>query len=109
MIKSTLAVLFLMTATAAFAADPPSAKHSGWVSDSMCAEKHAGAANKDVACVTKCIKGGDHPVFVDDQSKKVMPIDNPASVKDFYGQHVSVDAKAGSVTSSIYIIKARSI
>ena len=39
----------------------------------------------------KCIKGGDGPVFVDEAKKAVWTIDNPDAVKDFYGDHVSVD------------------
>lgn len=102
-----LIALTLLTATASFAGGPPATKHSGWVTDSMCNVKHAGADKKDVACVTKCIKGGEKPVFVDDANQKIYAIDNPDAVKTLYGEHVSIDTNGGAAASSIYIIKAK--
>lgn len=88
---------FALTALSAKAAD--SAKINGWISDSMCAAKHAGTG---AACVKKCIQGGMKPVFVD-ESKNVWAIDNPDAVKDYYGDHVVVTAKADDSAKSVHI------
>ena len=88
---------FALTALVAKAAD--STKMNGWISDSMCGAKHAGSGS---ACVKKCIEGGMKPVFVD-QSKNVWSIDNPEAVKDFYGDHVAVTAKADDSAKSVHI------
>ncbi len=72
---------------------------TGWISDSMCGAKHAGSG---ADCVKKCIEGGLKPVFVDDK-KQVWSIDNPDSVKDFYGDHVSVTATTDATSKSVHI------
>ena len=81
-----------------FAAD--STKMTGWISDSMCGAKHAGGG---AACVKKCIEGGMKPVFVDDAKKQVWSIDNPDSVKNYYGDHVSVAATADASSKTVHI------
>ena len=99
--KSVLALLFAglaLTATAANAAD--STKIDGWISDSMCGAKHAGSG---AACVKKCIEGGMTPVFVDEAKKAVWTIDNPEAVKAFYGDHVTVTARADDAKKSVHI------
>jgi len=101
LMKSVLALLFAglaLTATAASAAD--STKIDGWISDSMCGAKHAGSG---AACVKKCIEGGMTPVFVDEAKKAVWTIDNPEAVKAFYGDHVTVTAKADDAKKSVHI------
>ena len=99
--KSVLALLFAglaLTATAASAAD--STKIDGWISDSMCGAKHAGSG---AACVKKCIEGGMTPVFVDEAKKAVWTMDNPEAVKAFYGDHVTVTARADDAKKSVHI------
>jgi len=86
----TLSPLALMAA---------STQVTGWISDSMCGAKHAGTG---ADCVKKCIEGGLKPVFVDDK-KQVWSIDNPDSVKDFYGDHVTVSATADDSNKSVHI------
>jgi hypothetical protein len=90
--------VFALTALAAKAAD--SSKINGWISDSMCGAKHAGSGAE---CVKKCISGGMKPVFVDESNKAVWTIDNPAAVKDFYGDHVTVTATADNSTKTVHI------
>ena len=92
----TLAVVstFAMTGFAA-----GSMKVDGWISDSMCGAKHMGTGE---ACVKKCIAGGSAPVFVDGD-KKVWAIDNPDSVKDAYGKHVSVTATMDESAKSVHV------
>ena len=99
--KRVLAVflaIFALTAIAARAAD--STKINGFISDAMCGAKHAGSG---AACVKKCIEGGEAPVFVDEAKKEVWTIDNPDAVKGFYGDHVTVTAKADEGKKSVHI------
>ena len=99
--KRVLVVLLAVcafTAVGARAAD--SSKINGWISDSMCGAKHAGTG---AACVKKCIEGGEKPVFVDEAKKEVWTIDNPDAVKDFYGAHVTVSAKADAGKKTVHI------
>jgi hypothetical protein len=53
--------------------------------------------------VKKCIEGGMAPVFVDEEKKAVWTIDNPDAVKGFYGDHVSVTAKADEAKKTVHI------
>jgi hypothetical protein len=97
-------ILSLAAAAVTFAAmtiqAADSMKITGYISDSMCGAKHAGTG---AACVKKCIDGGMKPVFVDDEKKQVWAIDNPDSVKSFYGVHVSVMAHADEANKSVHI------
>jgi hypothetical protein len=82
----------------AHAAD--STKINGWISDSMCAAKHAGTG---AACAKKCIEGGADPVFVDEANKAVWKIDNPDAVKGFYGSHVTVTGTPNKDSKSVHV------
>jgi hypothetical protein len=97
-IIALLVVAISFAAISARAAD--SAKINGWISDSMCGAKHAGSG---AACVKKCVDGGMAPVFVDEEKKAVWTIDNPDSVKGFYGSHVTVSATADADKKSVHI------
>jgi hypothetical protein len=100
-LKKAIALLALavsFSAGAARAAD--SSSINGWISDSMCAAKHAGTG---AACAKKCIEGGSAPVFVDESKKAVWAIDNPDAVKEYYGAHVTIHAKADSDKRSVHI------
>jgi len=98
--KRSLALL-LFGAVVATAAGPQFSKINGWISDSMCAQKHAGTPN--VSCVKKCIQGGSKPVFVDDQKKQVWAIDNPDAISAHYGHHVAVSAVKDQTAKSIHV------
>ena len=93
-------VVALLVASNAFAAG--SSKLNGWISDSMCGAKHHGEQGA-AACVRACIKMGDKPVFVDEEKKEVWAIDNPDSVKDYYGGHVAIVATADAAKKSVHI------
>jgi hypothetical protein len=97
-VVSFVAVAFALSPLAVLAAD--STKITGWISDSMCGAKHVGTG---AACVKKCIEGGMKPVFVDDAKKQVWSIDNPDSVKSYYGDHVTVTASADASSKSVHI------
>jgi hypothetical protein len=94
-----MCAVFAMNAIAAKAAD--SATLNGWISDAMCGAKHVGTG---AACVKKCIEGGQAPVFVDEAKKAVWTIDNPDAVKAFYGDHVTVTAKADATKMTVHIV-----
>jgi hypothetical protein len=99
--KRVFSLAVAATAFAAMAAQAAdSAKITGYISDSMCGAKHSGTG---AACVKKCIEGGMKPVFVDDAKKQVWAIDNPDSVKNFYGDHVTVMAVADATNKSVHI------
>ena len=93
-----LVVAVSFSSVAASAAD--SSTVSGWISDSMCAAKHAGSGG---ACVKKCIEGGSAPVLVSESDKAVWKIDNPDAVKGFYGSHVTVSATTDTDNKSVHI------
>jgi hypothetical protein len=97
-IVGSLVIAFSLAAVAARAAD--TTKLNGWISDSMCAAKHAGSG---AACVKKCIENGMQPVFVDEEKKAVWKIDNPDAVKNFYGDHVTVSATTDTDKKSVHI------
>jgi hypothetical protein len=100
-VKRVLAFLFVVSALTALSANAAdSSKINGWISDSMCGAKHTGSG---AACVKKCIEGGMAPVFVDEEKKAVWTIDNPDAVKGFYGDHVSVTAKADEAKKTVHI------
>ncbi len=100
-LKRTVALLVValsFAAVSARAAD--STKINGWISDEMCGAKHAGSG---AACAKKCISGGEKPVFVDEEKKAVWKIDNPDSVKAFYGDHLTISATADSSAHTVHI------
>ncbi len=97
--KHILSMLLVALATIAATASD-STTINGWISDSMCGAHHAGSG---AACVKKCIKGGEKPVFVDEAKKEVWSIDNPEAVKAFYGDHVTVSASANTAAKSMHI------
>jgi hypothetical protein len=99
-VKRTLSLLTAFAAfssVAVFAAGATTA--TGWISDAMCGAKHMGSG---AACARSCLKQGNKAVFVDPQ-KHVWAIDNPDSVKKFYGDHVTVKATKDVAANSVHI------
>jgi len=97
-VAALISVVLVFAPLSALAADTTI---NGWVSDAMCGAKHAGSG---AACVKKCIEGGEAPVFVDEAKKEVWTIDNPDAVKGFYGDHVTVTAKADADKKTVHIV-----
>ena len=97
--KRTLAVLCVVSAIGMFTANAADSKSTGWISDDMCGAKHMGTGAE---CVKSCMAGGMKPVFVDTK-KQVWKIDNPDSVKNFYGSKVTVSATEDSSAKSVHI------
>ena len=98
--KRVAALISVVLAFAPISAMAADTTINGWISDAMCGAKHAGSG---AACVKKCIEGGEAPVFVDEAKKEVWSIDNPEAVKDFYGVHVTVTAKADAAKKTVHI------
>ena len=94
---SLLTALFAFSSVAVYAAG--ATKVDGWISDSQCGAKHMGTGAE---CVRSCIQHGMKPVFVDTK-KQVWAIDNPAAVKDFYGDHVAIEATTNAAKKSVHI------
>lgn len=84
--KKLLLGATLLFSTAVFAGEKGT--WAGWIGDSHCAAKGAGAAH--AACAKKCIEGGAKPVLVTDSDKKVLNIHNPEAIKGHEGAHVKV-------------------
>ena len=64
---------------------------TGWITDAKCAAKGGDLSNAD--CAKKCAEHGEKLVFVSDQDKKIMSVDNQDSLKGHEGQHVMVTGK----------------
>src|SRR3974390_450184 len=99
-LKRILAILVVVLPFGAVPASAAGATLNGWISDSMCGAKHAGSGAE---CVKKCIEGGMTPVFVDEAKKQVWTIDNPETVKSFYGDHVTITATENADKKSVHI------
>jgi hypothetical protein len=99
--KRVLCVLAAVVALACMTAQAvDSTQITGYISDSACGAKHLG---NNSACVKGCISKGEKPVFVDEAKKQVWKIDNPDSVKDFYGAKVVVTATSNAASMSVHI------
>lgn len=86
---------------AAFVGAADTTSINGWISDSMCAAKHAGTNG---ACAKKCIESmGAKPVFVDEAKKEVWQIDNPDAVKGHYGEKVTISASTNADKKTVHI------
>lgn len=98
--KRSIALLAVVVSFAWAGASAADSSINGWISDSMCAAKHAGTG---AACAKKCIEGGSAPVFVDEAKKAVWTIDNPTAVKGYYGDHVTIQATADASKKTVHI------
>jgi len=98
-----VAAFALTTLTAsALEAAPKTVKLAGWVSDSQCGADHA-SKGPNPSCVSKCIKEGAKPVFVDDARNNVWTIDNPDAVKGHYGHHIQMTGTEDPAKKEIHI------
>jgi len=94
-----LPVLTLMLVTAAVATQ--GAAVNGWVTDSRCGLKGTSAAH--AACAKKCIAEGAKVAFVPDGTKDVLIVDNPDSLKDHIGQHVTIMGSTDRGKKTIHV------
>jgi hypothetical protein len=73
-----------------------SSSMTGYIVDEKCGAKGAHAGAED--CAKKCIEAGEKAVFVSDNSKEVLHLDNPEAIKGHEGHHVNV---TGSVKDGV--------
>jgi hypothetical protein len=64
-----------------------SATMTGYIVDEKCGAQGVQAG---ADCAKKCIEAGAKPVFVSDNSKEVLKLDNPDVTKGHEGHHVNV-------------------
>jgi pyrimidine deaminase RibD-like protein len=89
--KRAVSVLIALAFFAAIALTQAKAPGmTGYVTDAMCA-KSGDLSNAE--CAKKCAKQGVALVFVSDQDKKIMSVDNQDALKGHEGQHVMVSGK----------------
>jgi len=99
-----LAVTFLLALSAlAFDDMGKSMTVNGWVSDDKCGAK--GANDKAEACTKKCLAAGAKMVIVTDKDQKVLAVDNPDSLKDHVGHHITVTGEVKG--DSIHVDSAK--
>jgi hypothetical protein len=99
-----LAVTFLLALSAlAFDDMGKSMTVNGWVSDDKCGAK--GANDKAEACTKKCLAAGAKMVIVTDKDQKVLAVDNPDSLKDHVGHHITVTGEVKG--DSIHVDRAK--
>ncbi len=99
-----LAVCFVFALTAlAFDDMGKSTTVNGWVSDDKCGAK--GANDKAEACTKKCLGSGAKMVIVTDKDSKVLVVENPDSLKDHVGHHITVSGHV--MGDSIHVDSAK--
>jgi hypothetical protein len=69
---------------------------SGWITDAKCAAKGGDLSNSD--CAKQCAQKGEKLVFVTDEDKKVLSVENQEALKGHEGHHVSVTGKLDNGT-----------
>ncbi len=98
--KKTLAVFAILSASTF------GATISGFIGDSMCGAKHAGATAADTKCATGCIKKGDKAVLVTKDAKVYqIDADSQAKVADFVGKTVTISGKVNGDTITVASVK----
>lgn len=88
----TLVTLAFLAAIAMTQAKAPGM--TGWISDAKCAAKGGDPSHAD--CAKRCAERGEKLVFVSDQDKKILTVDNQDVLKDHVGHHVLVTGKVDS-------------
>ena len=104
--KAFAALALLISSTLMLAADTTTA--TGWIGDSKCQTKVIWHGPQDEArtraCVNKCLKDGEKPVFVT-AAGEVWKIDNPAAVTAFAGDRVKIKATKNASTKTVHVEK----
>ena len=97
-VLAVAAAAFALTVLAAQAAD--STQVNGWISDSMCGAKHAGTG---ADCVKGASKAARSRCLWTRERSRCGRSTIPDAVKDFYGDHVTVNATADASKKSVHI------
>lgn len=98
-------VVTLVVLAAGFSFSAMAADLTGYIIDQSCASQPAMRGN--VACATKCIKGGSPAVLVTDEGK-IYQIANQAKVVSQAGQKVTISGKMKGETITVSKIKTAS-
>jgi uncharacterized protein YdeI (BOF family) len=99
--KKLLVVLLILMVVLVIAAAAKDAAVNGWVTDSKCGVKGTSAAH--AACAKKCIGEGAKTAFVPDGTQNVLIVDNPDSLKDHIGHHVTITGKMDTDAKTIHV------
>ena len=76
---------------------------NGAISEANCGAKHISGLDRDIACVTKCVRSGAAPVFVTEG--KVVRIANADKVTDHLGHNVEITGKLDGDTVTIISVR----
>ena len=95
------AVAVFVSFSAAKDKAPKAQKITGWVSNSSCGVKDS----QDAECTKKCLGKGDKIVIVNDKDKSLVSLDNPDTLKDHWGHHVTVTGTDSNGTFHIDKVK----
>ena len=90
--------LSLVALGAVFSLGAMAANFNGYIIDQSCASKPAMKGN--VACATRCIKGGSPAVLVTDDGK-IYKLSDQAKVADLAGKKVTVTGKLTDDTITV--------
>ncbi|HEY6392028.1 MAG TPA: hypothetical protein VIX89_12165 [Bryobacteraceae bacterium] len=94
--------LWMVTSLASFfAAGAMAASLTGTISDAACGAKHAAASESDTACVQRCIKRGEAPVFISGGKVYKISADSKDKVMSNLGQKVTVTGKIDGDTVTV--------
>ncbi len=99
--KKLLVVLLLLTLVLVVVAVAKDMAVNGWVVDAKCGVKMASA--EGAACAKKCIGAGEKVAFVPDGTQDVLIVDNPDSLKEHAGHHVTVTGKTDKDKKTIHV------
>jgi hypothetical protein len=98
-----------LLATSLFAMSAMADDWTGFVGDSKCAAKHAGASEKDAGCAKSCIKGGADPVFLTGDGKVLtFDADSKAKAVAHAGETVKINGSLAGSTVTISSIETAS-
>jgi len=99
--KKLLAVLLMLAVVLVVAAVAKDMPINGWVTDSKCGVKGTNLAH--ASCAKNCIAAGAKTAFVPDGTQDVLIVDNPDSLKDHIGQHVTVTGSMDKGNKTIHV------
>ncbi len=110
----TLMSIGLAAAAAAHAADGPITTRTGWFADQKCASSRVADGRVGPpgrTCTQECIRKGVPVVFIDEKTKKLYRVSNPAVTRGQECDHVeitaTIDQKAGALAvATIKVLEA---
>ena len=107
MIKQTLvAVGICSIAILASAASPGAPKLVGWFACEKCTAARAAKGDfrpSHPDCARRCIEEGSAAVFLDEEGKQSLKVQNYAAVKDDFGYHVEVTGRIDAASKTIAV------